>query len=220
MKIDIRNVPVVWINVDSQEKENEEMKNMVDSLGFKTYERFSAITDIDPHEGVRQGEEHYRCVAESHFHILEKCIKEKNFPVIILEDDIDAEDGFQPLLDNIPDDADAIYLGISHGDNNYEAIDVQNGFCKIQRVYAAHAILYLNEKYAKSVIDIGRDYIYNKNTPFDVGVAYEVQGKYNIYAPHKPIFYQADRKNNRNKWEGITRTPLNIKQKFSLFTIK
>ena len=219
MKLNLCDVPVYWINVDSQVNENKEMKTMVETLGFNNYERFSAITNIKPHEGVREGEEHYRCVAESHFHILEKCLKEDIFPVIIFEDDIDCElNNFKHVVENVPDDADALYLGISHGDNNYSAIAWDDGICKIERVFAAHAILYFSKDYAKKVIEVGRSFIYEKNTPFDVGVAYEVQSKYNIYATNPPFFYQSNKKNSRNKWEHLTRTPLNTKKRFSIFT--
>ena len=122
-------------------------------------------------------------------------------------------------LENVPDDADAIYLGTSHGDGNYSAQDVGNGWMRIEKVFATHSILYLNERICKTVIDIGRHWIYNLNRPFDVGFAYQVQPQFKVYAPHIPFFYQADSKNKKNKWEGLTRTPLRMKKKFSIHTL-
>ena len=220
MKIDLCNVPVRWINVDTATENAKLMEELCERLGMNNASRFSAVTDIPPHEGVREGEEHYRNCAESHFRVLQETIDNKSFPVLILEDDVDIEESvFTTTLENIPDDADAIYMGTSHGDGNYSAIDVGNGWMKIERVFATHSIMWLNEKMAKEVIETGRTWIYGKNHPFDVGIAYELQPRFNVYAPHTPFFFQADAKNNKNKWESLTRTPLKQSKKFSVFTI-
>lgn len=219
MKIDIRNVNTKWINVDKDTEKNDQMLELVQKYGFTNASRVSAVTGIEAHEGVVKGEEHYRSCAESHFKILQEAIDNKQFPILILEDDVDVLDSaFIPEFE-LPDDADAIYFGTSHGDNNYEAIDQKNGWCKIKRVFATHAIMHISEKYAADVIKTGKKWIYENNKPFDVGLAYEVQGRYNVYAPYVPFFYQADRKNGVNKWEGLTKTPLNRKKKFSVFTL-
>lgn len=220
MKIDLCNVPVRWISVDTATERVKLMEELIERLGIKNASRFSAITDVDPHEGVREGEEHYRNCAESHFAILQETIDNKSFPVLILEDDVDIEESvFDTNLDNIPDDADAIYMGTSHGDNKYSAKDVGNGWMKIERVFATHSIMWLNEKMAKEVIETGKRWIYERNHPFDVGIAYELQPRFNVYAPHVPFFFQSDAKNTKNKWESITRTPLRREKKFSVFTL-
>ena len=222
MKIKLCDVPVRWINVDTATENAKLMEELFERLGIKNASRFSAITDVPPHEGVRPGEEHYRNCAESHFHILQEAIDSNSFPLLILEDDLEIENGLEEHIGEdleIPDDTDAIYFGTSHGDGNYEAIDQQNGWSKIQKVFATHAIMYMNENIAKQVIKTGKEWIYGKNHPFDVGFAYEVQPKFNVYAPYIPFFYQADAKNKVNKWESITRTPLNRKKKFSIFTL-
>ena len=220
MKIDLCNVPVRWINVDTATENAKLMEELFERLGMKNTSRFSAITNVPPHDGVRPGEEHYRNCAESHFTILQETIENDSFPVFVLEDDVDVEESvFTTLLDNIPDDADAIYMGTSHGDNNYHAQDVGNGWAQIHRVFATHAILYLNPNLAKDVIETGKKWIYEYNRPFDVGFAYEVQPKHKVYTPHVPFFFQSDAKNAMNKWEGLTRTPLRVHKKFSVFTI-
>ena len=219
MKIDLRNVTTKWINLDAATEKNEQMIELATKFGFTNASRVSAVSGIEPHVGVNKGEEHYRSCAESHFKILQEAIDNNQFPILILEDDVDVlESAFIPEFE-CPDDADAIYFGTSHGDNNYEAIDQKNGWCKIKRVFATHAIMYLSSKYAEEVITIGKKWIYENNKPFDVGLAYELQHKYIVYSPYVPFFYQADRKNSVNKWEGLTKTPLKHKKKFSVFTI-
>ena len=220
MKIDLCDVNVRWINVDSATKNAELMEELVQRLGLKNASRFSAVTGIEPHEGVNPGEEHYRNCAESHFGVLEEAMNSNSFPVLSLEDDVEIEESvFTTTLENIPDNADAIYMGTSHGDGNYHAKDVGNGWMKIQRVFATHAIMWLNERVAKEVINVGKRWIYERNHPFDVGLAYELQPHFNVYAPHTPFFFQADAKNNVNKWESITRTPLRREKAFSVFTL-
>lgn len=219
MKIDLRNATVKWINLDGEVEKNKMMSDLCDRIGLTQASRASAVTGIQAHAGVREGEEHYRNCAESHFKIYKEAIENNNFPLLILEDDVDVEDHFTLDLENVPDDADAIYMGTSHGDNAYSAIDVGNNWMKIQRVFATHSILYINKGICEEIIKTGSRWIYEINRPFDVGIAYEVQPRYNVYAPHKPYFYQSDAKNKVNKWEHITRTPLRRQKKFSVFTI-
>jgi len=219
MQLDIRNVRTRWINVDKDEQKAKEMVELFEAKEFTDHQRFSAVTGIEPHEGVVRGEEHYRNCAESHFKILEETILKDGKPVLILEDDVEINAGvFQNNLP-IPDDADAVYLGTSHGDGNYEAIDLRNGWTKIQRVFSTHAILHLSEKFAQGMVDVGKRWIYEINRPFDVGVAYDLQPHCVVYAPKIPFFYQADSKNTVNKWEHLTKTPLRTKKPFSLGTI-
>ncbi len=216
--MNICDVRTRWINVDRDTEKAKQMKELLDGLGFTNHARFSAVTGVAPHEGVRKGEEHYRNCAESHFKILEETILADGEPVLILEDDVDVESTFSGEIE-IPSDADCFYVGTSHGDGNYSAIEHSNSLNKIEKVFATHAILYFSKSYAERTISIGKHFIYERNTPFDVGLAYEVQPHFKVYAPVAPLFYQADSKNAVNKWEGITRTPLNRKKPFSLGTI-
>ena len=221
MQIDLRNVRTRWINVDKDEEKALQMNALLDGYEFTDHTRVSAVTGIEPHEGVRPGEEHYRNCAESHFKILEETILADGEPVLILEDDVEIEHGHFPLQCTAPEDVDAIYFGISHGDNNYRAVNLMNGWTKICRVFSTHAILHINPAFSRDVIKEGKNHIYNLNRPFDVGIAYGIQHNYNVYAPKQPVFYQADAKNQGsvNKWERITRTPLNTVKKFSTRTI-
>jgi hypothetical protein len=227
MKIDLRNVRTRWMNVDKDEEKAKLMVELLDRLGMTNHERFSAITGIEPHEGVRRGEEHYRSCAESHFAILEETILKDGEPVLILEDDVENTEAIHDFVSKeyesqllCPDDADAIYLGTSHGDGRYHAEKVgDTSWLKIRGVFATHAILYLSKTYAENTIEIGKRWIYEKNTPFDVGLAKDLQPTKSVYAPIVPFFYQADSKNSVNKWEGITKTPLKFAAQFKIGTV-
>ena len=214
MKVDLRNTRTRWINVESDKTKADQMVELLDKLQYKNAERFNAITSVN----VKQKNQFYltHCCGESHFHALEETILSDNEPALILEDDVEVE--YKNYLNEfeIPKGIDALYLGTSHGDGKYEALPINEFLFRIQRVFACHAILFLNPAYAKAVIEDGRNTIYNLNGPFDVTLAYNVQPRFNVCAVQKPFFYQADSKNTTNLYEGITRTPL--KSKFKTMT--
>ena len=60
--MNICDVRTRWINVDKDVEKAKQMQELLDGLGFTDHQRFSAVTGIEPHEGVRRGEEHYRIV--------------------------------------------------------------------------------------------------------------------------------------------------------------
>ena len=215
MKIDLRNVRCEWVNLEKDTEKAEQMVELLDRLGVENHSRANAITGIEPHPGVRKGEEHYRSCAESHFEILQRAIDNNDFPVMILEDDVDTEKDLGEI--EIPDDADMLYIGTSHGDGNFTTNPVDENVNKITQVFATHAIVYFNAAVAKQVIEAGKISIYKMNRPFDVAIAYQVQPAFSVYAMTQPIFFQSDAKNEKNKWEEMTKTPLPIKPKKSMW---
>ena len=221
MQIDLRNVRTRWINVDKDEEKARQMNELLDGLGFTNHERFNALTE-DTEFGLTKEKSPDWFVTNmcgmSHRKLLNETIIKDDNPILILEDDIEVESSSWINEFPIPDDADAVYLGTSHSDMRYTAIDQGNGWSKIDGVFGTHAILHLNKKYAVEMSDIVVQCIKN-NCPFDVSLAKMVQRKYNIYAPYSPFFYQADSKNSTNKYETITRQPLKRKKKFSTRTI-
>jgi len=205
MKIDLRNVRCRWVNLDSAEENAKKMEEQFEQIGLKNHERFSA-REIEPPPATRKEVWHYIGCAQSHIDILES---ETDTPLLIIEDDAKVTEAFNPIIENIPEDTDAIYLGISHGDGRYVAQDIGYCLAQIKGVFATHAILYLNEKYKKAVIDIAKDCVYNKHIPFDLGCAM-IQQQFKVITPHLPYFYQADERSSANKWENITRMPLRM----------
>lgn len=211
MKIDLRQTRCVWINVDADVEKAAQMESMLDRLGIHDRQRFSGVTGITPHAGVKHGEAHYRNCAESHFGVLQAALDDDTFPLLLLEDDVDVQ-GFPDASLECPDDADALYLGTSHGSPDYRATPVSDLLFRIERVYAAHAVIHITSAYAKAVIADGRRSIYERDEPFDVALAFETQSRFNVYAVRTPIFYQSDAKNRVNKWERMTRTPLSPRE--------
>jgi len=205
MKIDIRNVRCRWVNLDSAEENAKKMEEQFKQIGLKNHERLSARI-VEPPPETPKTIYHYRGCAQSHIDILEG---EKDVPLLILEDDAKITEWFNPIIDNLPENTDGVYLGVSHGDGRYFAQDIGNNLAKISGVFATHAILYLTERYKQAVIETAKDFVYNKNTPFDLGCAM-LQQHFNVVTPHLPYFYQADERDSANKWENLTKQPLRM----------
>ena len=216
MKIDLREVPVMWISLDSATENHKAMEEMFKEHGFKNTTRFSALK-IPPHKEADPTIRHYRGCAESHIHCMRR-LKKQGVPFLILEDDAKITEDFVPEIEVEPG-VDAVYLGISHGNQNYEARYLNNGFSKIEGVFATHAILWTSKGAVEFCEKVSRHFIWNLNTPFDIACANEVQKKYNVITPLKPFFYQADERDSSNKWENLTKEPLNTKKKSVIHTI-
>lgn len=179
MNLDLREIPAIYINLDKDVEKRERMESQLKELGFKTIIRLSATYDNDSKRGC----------AISHVYALE----EVDPPFIVFEDDCITLD-FRPEIE-IPDDADAVYLGISSwGRMNshsgpfvqYEKID--NDILRVYNMLGTHAILYLNE----DLVDLCKRIAYHGyciSDHLDIGFA-EIQRYYNVYAFDNPLFYQ------------------------------
>jgi len=205
MKINLRDVRCCWVNLDKDKDNAIAMVEQFEEIGIKNHERLPARV-IEPPPNTPKTIHHYRGCAQSHIDILDN--EENGMPLLILEDDAKITDEFNPIIE-VPDNTDAVYLGTSHGDGNYFAVDIGGGFARIGKIFATHAILYLTDSYRKAVSETAKKFVYEHNTPFDLGCAM-LQTKNFVVAPHKPYFYQADERDSANKWENLTKTPLKI----------
>tara|TARA_Y100001937_G_scaffold62817_2_gene86248 strand:+ start:1076 stop:1771 length:696 start_codon:yes stop_codon:yes gene_type:complete len=206
MIIDIRDLTCRWINLDTATENAKSMNDLCDSLSIGSHERFSARTLPSP-EGTPPTEIHYRGVGQSHIDCLTSV--RDQLPALVLEDDVEVSEDYSPLIE-VPDNTDAIYLGISHGDGAYKAMDIGNGLAKISEVLAAHAVVYLTERYLDAVVSVANHCIHEIYRPFDIGT-YGIQKDFMVVTPHRPYFYQKASPESLNNWEALTRHPLNIR---------
>jgi hypothetical protein len=202
MKIDLREIPVVWINLDSAKKNAETMQKRFKDFGFKNTHRKSGLI-IPPPPNTDVSIAHYRGCGQSHIDILDD---QYTSPLLVLEDDVEFADNFNPVIE-IPDDSDAIYLGISHGNRYYHTCKKDEQYLRIAGILAAHAILYINPNFRKEMSEIGKYCLYELNKPWDVGTA-SIQYKYNVYTPNNPLIYQSNDRESANKWQNLTDRPL------------
>ena len=206
MKIDLRNVPVTWINLDTHTENAKNITEHLDSLGFTNHYRTAGVIDDTPGQGpygIRKG--HYIGVGRAMMNAW-STIKDK-LPGLVLEDDVVASEDFQPVIE-VPDNVDAVYLGVSHA-GQVEAKDIGGGWARVKNMLAAHAILYCSERYMNAVEQMTNHCLFEECVPFDLGTA-KLQNDFFVITPHKPFFYQSDSRQSTTKWEDLTKRPLTI----------
>mgnify|MGYP003632995075 CR=1 FL=1 len=178
MELDLREIPVYYINMKEDVVKRERMEYLGKSAGFKNFNRVEGIRLPIP----------AGCAA-SHLSVM----KDKKPPFIILEDDCVIK-SFIPEI-SIPDDTDALYLGISswgrldsHSGEYVLTSQVNSGFLRVYNMLGTHAMLFLSERYVSACKAIA-DYSMQLPAHLDVGYA-EVQKYYTIYAFDDPMFFQ------------------------------
>lgn len=189
MKIKLTEVPVYYINLDSQDEKRKRTETMLKQMGFNAVQRFSAIE----HESGRI----VGC-ARSHYELLSVCKP----PFIILEDDCTLNREIVNYFE-LPDNSDSLYLGISHWGRylnhsgpyvHYEKINEE--IIRVFNMLATHAIMYLSESYVEMCRRISFYYGYVVEGHLDIGFA-EIQKFFNVYSFDNPIFRQYE-------WNAIT----------------
>ena len=180
MKLDLRKIPAIYINLDRHEEKNKSMRDLLKQCGFENIIRVKGCDRPDnPAAGI----------AKSQY----DAMREIDPPFIIFEDDC-AINKFRYEIE-IPDDADAVHLGISQWARylnfsgpfvHYKVID--DSIVKIYNMLAAHAVLYLSKNYVDICSRVA-DYWHSIEEPFDVGIT-EIQKYYNVYAMNNPFFKQ------------------------------
>jgi hypothetical protein len=179
--LDLRNITAVYINLDSDVERKNQMESMLNEFGFKNIIRLPASKLDDRLSGC----------SHSHFNAL----NEIEPPFIVFEDDCKIKNLNQVI--EIPEDADAVYLGISSWGRmnshsgpcvHYDKVLEYPGVLRVYNMLGAHAILYLNKEYVNLCAKISYHF-YESSYHQDIGFA-EVQKYFNVYAFDDPIFYQ------------------------------
>ena len=184
MNLDLRDIPVVYINMDKDVDKRKRIENHIDQLGFKTKIRVPGVVHQD---GPLAG-----CALAQY-----NALNEIDPPFIILEDDATPFE-YDPII-SIPDDTDALYLGISSwGRMNshsgpfvqweYYFKEVDINLLIVYNMLSTHAILYLNPEYISVCKKIAYHH-HEINEHVDIGFT-DVQKYYNVYAFNQPLFYQ------------------------------
>lgn len=184
MKIYLPDIPVFYINMDKDTEKRKHMEKNLSKLGFKNVTRIKAIESKDGKVGLSKSQN--------------LALSQIKPPFIIFEDDADPK-YFKDEIE-VPDDADAVYLGNSQ----WAQIGRRSGFYlkythvpdykRVYRIYnmlASHAILYLTEDYVKmcqrTTKYCGEVYPMPMDIPFAT-----IQRYFNVYTIDKPLFVQKD----------------------------
>lgn len=189
MKFNIVDIPIYYINLDEHEEKRKRTETMLKQIGFKFVERLPAIK----HEAGRI----VGC-ARSHHAILNKA----EVPFIILEDDCTLNRDIPKTIE-IPNDADSLYLGISHWGRylNHSGpyvhtTKVNEYLVRVYNMLATHAIMYISKEYANICKRISYNFGYEIENHLDIGFA-EIHKFFNVYSYDEPIFTQYE-------WNSVT----------------
>lgn len=209
MKINLLDLPVVYINLDDRPDLQVSTESLLDGLGFTNYTRLSAITE----GGVRPG------CAKSHLAALQMFEP----PFLIMEDDC-APVRFLPEIE-IPDGADALFLGfndITPGPNgslptvsrqegvHHSLVEGYDDLYKVNGLCATHAIVYLTKEHVAEIIKAIEVEGIPSGKAHDLFTC-RVQGRANVYAVGTPMFYQTDNGWHRTN-KDINGNPLEVRR--------
>ena len=183
--IDITKIPAVYINLEKHKEKNDNMYNLLSSIGFETIERIEGVLDTEnPVAG---------CSKAHH-----KALSSFEAPFVLFEDDCVLFDQNTITEIEIPDNADALYLGISswgrmNGHNGfylqYDEFEEQSNLLRIYNMLGGHSIIYLTEDYRKMCEKVSYHAGYVIKDYQDIGFA-EIQKFFNVYSLNNPMFYQ------------------------------
>ena len=180
MNLDLRKITALYINLLQDTGRNNDMKKLFKKCGFESYYRIDAEYTPNSLAG---------CSLSHH-----NALNEVEPPFILFEDDCVIKN-FKPIIE-IPDDADAVYLGISswgrmnsHSGPFVQYEDLGDGLLRIYNMLSAHAILYLNQEYVSLCSRISEQATSIADHQ-DIGFA-EIQRYFNVYAFDDPMFYQS-----------------------------
>jgi len=170
------------INLDDSKDRFESSTKILNSIN-QPFERFSAIRHKVGVIGC----------GLSHLELL----KNISIETLILEDDIALTQN-SLNLNNIPQSADAVYLGVSkygyvrkipHGvEGSVLVSQFDENYKRVYNMCSTHAILYLSKRY----IDACKITIINclnSGVPFDLGLA-SIHRHFTVLTPNDPMFYQ------------------------------
>jgi GR25 family glycosyltransferase involved in LPS biosynthesis len=183
MQINLLDVPVFYINLNKDKGKRTQIEEALTSAGFTNVKRFPGAEIETSKLGC----------ATSHNSILKK-ISKINGPVLVLEDDVALSHSFNPIID-VPDNADAVYLGISkfglYNGTGHHLISAEQHDMEFYRIYnmlSAHAILYLNKDYSRFLIKT-TDFMMSIKDNQDKSRAMTMKF-FNVYALNDPFFFQ------------------------------
>jgi len=181
MKLDLREIPAIYMNLTAHVDKNQNMQNILKECGFNNIIRIEGVLDKDnPVAGCSKA--HYEGLSEI------------DPPFILFEDDCMVKN-FRAEIE-VPDNADAVYLGVSswgrmngHSGPYVQYEQVDGELYRVYNMLGGHSILYLTPDYVDMCKRISYHAGYIIKNYQDIGFA-EVQRWFNVYAFDEPFFYQ------------------------------
>jgi hypothetical protein len=189
MEIDMRKTKTVCVSLSTAKDRRERVSSLFEKLGFTRWSFYDAKKGKDVAEGC----------ALSHMDILSS--HDFKEPLLLVEDDICETNSYFPTID-VPDNADAVYIGYSAwawemSRANQSTLSsptkfwLEENMFRIEGMLSTHAILYLNKDYAIAGVEAMNKHLHDVtgNRHCDVALA-RLQKQYNVYATPIPYFFQ------------------------------
>ena len=188
MNLDLREIPFYYINLDDAVERRTRTENHLKALGIKSINRIPAVRHSNRFAGCA------RTVSDFLHQITEG-------PFVLIEDDIEVKQ-WDPIIE-VPDDADALYLGISgwgrmngHSGPFVQWKQVDDNLLRVYNMLSGHAIVYLSGEWVEMARRCCHHAGYVIESYYDVQIA-EVQRFFNVYALDDPYFYQTSSDGNQ-----------------------
>ena len=188
MNLDLREIPFYYINLDDAIERRTRTENHLKARGIKSINRIPAVRHSNGFAGCA------RTVSDFLHQITEG-------PFVLIEDDIEVKQ-WDPIIE-VPDDADALYLGISgwgrmngHSGPFVQWEQVDGNLLRVYNMLSGHAIVYLSGEWVEMARRCCHHAGYVIESYYDVQIA-EVQRFFNIYALDDPYFYQTSSDGNQ-----------------------
>jgi hypothetical protein len=183
MKINLRKLDTYYINLDKKEERRRSIEYTLNKMNFSSVTRISGIDCDDGKVGCARSQ--HKVLSDEKIHT----------PFLLLEDDcLFADNDIMEI--EVPDDADALFIGVSQWARylnfsgpflHYKVIDDE--IVQVYNMLSGHAIIYLSEEYRKVCSRISKYCGYQLMDHMDNGYA-EIQKYYNVYSLNMPIFKQ------------------------------
>ena len=204
MILDLASIPIFVVNCADRPDRLESISRQLDEFGLT----FQVAHGISCQPG-------YLGCALSHLRAIS--LAGLRPPFLVLEDDCRLTPQFQCRLE-VPDDADAFYLGISHWgmlpddpDQGVMHATVatchDSRFLRVHNMLSSHAIVYVSERFHLAARQVTLQYLLNAR-PFDIGLA-SLQRDHLVLTPSTPFVYQDEEFGGA---EMATRPPLSPRE--------
>lgn len=195
MNVCFKDIPVYYINLDTDTEKNTLTQTLLRELGFTDITRVSGVTSSSKVVNI----------SASHHSIL----KIAKAPFAIFEDDCTILNLKTEV--QVPNTCDALHLGhISYTttyymsgnlkkDLNYRKVIDYDDIYRVEGVLGAWGIVYWTQNYADAVLASIEESLYKTHKHHDIAIA-NMQKNYEVYAVGSPIVGETGRyKNQTNK---------------------
>jgi hypothetical protein len=178
------NITTYYLNPDNFKERTEILLKVINDLKLKNTIRI--VSNAEPICKANN-------TTNAHIKLLEEAINNKQYPFLLLEDDVRIIKNFSWNFD-VPDECDAIYLGGSVYDDisikpNLYLTDYNDYFYRLYHTFTTHAIIIINEKFAINYKKVCESSLENC-IPNDVGLAL-MSKDYIVLTPKEgPYLYQ------------------------------